>query len=254
MTYPGFDLSGKVALITGAGRGIGRDCALALAQAGADIAVTSRSEHELREVAEEARKLGRQAEVFPADLLRLDNVREMVGRVEGRFGRIDILLNNAGHNISQSVLDVTEDAWDHIMAINLKAPFFLAQAVARGMVERKSGKIITTASTFAVVGMPSRSVYCASKGGVLQLTRTMALEFAPLNVQVNAVGPTATWTVMNEPLFADPEWRKMVLAKIPAGRFATPADVAGAVVFLTSPAADMITGQLLLIDGGWTVQ
>ena len=254
MTYPSFDLSGKIALITGAGRGIGRDCALALAQAGADIAVTSRSEAELHEVAEEARKLGRRADVFPADISNVASIRAMVAAVEERFGRVDILLNNAGHNISQTVLDVTEEAWDQVMNINLKGAFFTAQAAARGMVERKSGKIITTASTFAVVGMPTRSVYCATKGGVLQFTRAMAIEFAPLNVQVNAVGPTATWTVMNEPLFSDPAWREWCLAKIPAGRFAMPADVAGAIVFLASPAADMITGQLLLIDGGWTAQ
>jgi NAD(P)-dependent dehydrogenase (short-subunit alcohol dehydrogenase family) len=254
MAFPGFDLSGKIALVTGAGRGIGREAALGLAQAGADLAVTSRSEPELRSLAEEVRALGRLAEVFPADLRRVPEIREMVGRVEAHFGRIDILLNNAGTNVNQTVLEVTEEAWDVMMDTNLKGAFFCAQAVARGMVERQAGKIINMASTFAVVGMPVRVPYCATKGGVLQMTRAMAVELAAENVQINAVGPTATWTVMNQELFEQEAWRQMVLAKIPAGRFATPADVVGAVVYLASPAADMVTGQILLVDGGWTAQ
>ena len=254
MTFPGFDLTGKIALVTGAGRGIGRDAALGLAQAGADVAVTSRSEHELQSLAEEIRGLGRQAEVFPADLRRVADIRAMVQRVEERFGRIDILLNNAGTNVNQSVLEVTEEAWDLMMDTNLKGAFFCAQAVARGMVERRAGKIINMASTFAVVGMAVRVPYCATKGGVLQMTRSMALELAPRNVQVNAVGPTATSTVMNQDLFANESWREMVLGKIPAGRFCTPADVVGAIVYLASPAADMVTGQILIVDGGWTAQ
>jgi NAD(P)-dependent dehydrogenase (short-subunit alcohol dehydrogenase family) len=252
--FPGFDLSGKVALVTGAGRGIGRDSALGLAQAGADLALTSRSEQELQSLAEEVRGLDRRAEVIPVDLQRVAEIQTMVGRVEDLFGRIDILLNNAGTNVNQTVLEVSEQAWDLIMDTNLKGAFFCAQAVARGMVERRAGKIITMASTFAVVGMPERVPYCASKGGVLQMTRAMAVELAPCNVQVNAVGPTATPTVMNQELFENEAWRQMVLARIPAGRFCSPADVAGAVVFLASPAADMVTGQILLVDGGWTAQ
>jgi NAD(P)-dependent dehydrogenase (short-subunit alcohol dehydrogenase family) len=254
MTFPGFDLSGKVALVTGAGRGIGRDSALGLAQAGTDLALTARSKDELQSLADEVGSLGRRAEVFPADLRDVAEIRSMVQRVEERFGRIDVLLNNAGTNVNQAVLDVTEDAWDLMIDTNLKGAFFCAQAVARGMVERRAGKIITMASTFAVVGMPARVPYCASKGGVLQMTRAVAVELASHNVQVNAVGPTATWTVMNQELFEDEGWREMVLAKIPAGRFCTPADVAGAVVFLASPASDMVTGQILLVDGGWTAQ
>jgi 2-deoxy-D-gluconate 3-dehydrogenase len=254
MAFPGFDLTDKIALVTGAGRGIGRDAALGLAQAGAHLAVTSRSEHELRSLADEVRAIGPRAEAFPADLQRVSDIRAMVRRVEEAFGRIDILLNNAGTNVNQTVLDVTEEAWDLMMDINLKAAFFCAQAVAHGMVARRAGKIINMASTFAVVGMPVRVPYCASKGGVLQMTRAMALELAAENVQVNAVGPTATETVMNRELFANEDWRRMVLAKIPAGRFCTPADVVGAVVYLASPAADMVTGQILLVDGGWTAQ
>jgi NAD(P)-dependent dehydrogenase (short-subunit alcohol dehydrogenase family) len=254
MSFPGFDLSGKVALVTGAGRGIGRDSALGLAQAGADLGLTSRSPQELESLAEEVRCLGRQADVFPADIRSVPDIQRMVREVEGRLGRIDILLNNAGTNLNQTVLEVTEEAWDLMMDTNLKGAFFCAQAVARGMVDRGGGKIITMASTFAVVGMPERVPYCATKGGALQMTRAMAVELAARNVQVNAVGPTATWTVMNQQLFEDESWREMVLAKIPAGRFCTPADVVGAVVFLASPASDMITGQIILVDGGWTAQ
>ncbi|MCC7105517.1 MAG: SDR family oxidoreductase, partial [Chloroflexi bacterium] len=170
MSFPGFDLSGKIALVTGAGRGIGRDCALGLARAGADLAVTSRTVSELESLAEEARKLGVRAEVFPADIRSVANIRAMVASVEERYGRIDILLNNAGHNVSQAVLDVTEEAWEQMVDVNLKGAYFMAQAVARGMVERRSGRIISTGSTFSVVGMPTRSVYCATKGGVLQFT------------------------------------------------------------------------------------
>ena len=249
-----FDLSGKTALVTGAGRGIGRECALALARAGADLAVSSRTASELESLADEARALGRQAEVFLADARSVPEIQAMVNRVLERFGRLDVLLNNAGTNVNQSVLEVTEEAWDLMMDVNLKAAFFCAQAAARAMVAQGGGKIVNMGSTFSVVGMAGRVPYCASKGGVMQLTRAMAVELASRNVQVNAVGPTATETVMNRELFARPEWREMVLAKIPAGRFARPEDVAGAVVYLASSAADMVTGQIILIDGGWTAQ
>jgi 2-deoxy-D-gluconate 3-dehydrogenase len=249
-----FDLSGKLALVTGAGRGIGRECALALARAGADLAVSSRTSAELESLAAEARALGRRAEVFLADARDVQQLQSMVERVLARFGRIDVLLNNAGTNVNQSVLEVTEDAWDLMMDVNLKAAFFCAQAAARAMVAQGGGKIVNMGSTFSVVGMAGRVPYCASKGGLMQLTRAMAVELAPRNVQVNAVGPTATETVMNRELFAQPDWREMVLGRIPAGRFARPEDVVGAVVYLASAAADMVTGQIILIDGGWTAQ
>jgi len=151
------------------------------------------------------------------------------------------------------VLDVTVEAWDDVLGTNLRGPALVAQAVGRHMIERGSGKVINVASTYAVVGAVGRASYAASKGGLMQLTRVMAVEWAPLGVNVNAVGPTAIETPMNEALFADPEWRQRALDKIPAGRFCEPDDVVGAVIFLASPASDMIHGQLILIDGGLTI-
>lgn len=247
-----FDLSGRVALVTGAGRGLGRTIALGLARAGADIAGASRSVSELETLAQEVRMLGRAASTHRVDVRDTRDVARMVDEVIARHGRIDVLVNNAGAKVPQEALDVTEDAWDLVLGTNLKGAFFVAQAVGRHMVSRGSGKIVNVASTYAVVGARARATYAASKGGLLQVTRVLAIEWARRGVNVNAIGPTATFTSMNEELFADPEWREGALARIPAGRFCEPDDVVGAVVFLASRASDMVHGQLLLIDGGWT--
>lgn len=247
-----FDLSGRVALVTGAGRGIGRASALALADAGADVAVASRSAAELEAVAAEIHDSGRRSSVHIVDLLSVASIRDTVDGVLKRYGRIDILVNNAGTNVQQPVLDVTEQDWDLVIATNLKGAFFCAQAVGRGMVEQRSGKIINMASTFAQLGFPGRASYAASKGGLLQFTRVMAVEWANSGVNVNAIGPTAARTRMNEPLFAEDDYRGSVLSRIPAGRLAEPQDIAGAVVYLSSSAADMVNGHLLLVDGGWS--
>jgi len=175
-----------------------------------------------------------------------------VAEVTDTHGRIDVLVNNAGTNVQQDILDVTEDVWDLVMDTNLKGAFFCAQAVGRQMVEQGSGKIINMASTFATLGFYGRGVYAASKGGVVQLTKVMALEWAPCGVNVNAVGPTATLTRMNEEVLSRPEYRDLVLNRIPAGRWCEPDDVAGAVLFLASGASNMVNGHLLLVDGGWS--
>jgi NAD(P)-dependent dehydrogenase (short-subunit alcohol dehydrogenase family) len=186
------------------------------------------------------------------DVTDRGSIQETIDAVVARHGHLDILLNNAGTKVPQSVLDVTEDAWDEVLGTNLKGAFFCAQAAARVMVERGRGKIINVASTYAVVGAANRATYAASKGGLLQLTRVMAIELAGRGVNVNAIGPTATNTPMNASLFESDAWRSDALARIPAGRFAVPEDVAGAVVFLASAASDMVNGHLLLIDGGFT--
>ena len=248
-----FDLSGKVALVTGAGRGLGRESAVALAEHGASVAVASRSTDELESVAEDVRGHGREASVHPLDIRSVPDIRRMVDEVIERHGRIDILVNNAGTNVQQDVLDVTEEAWDLVMSTNLKGAFFCAQTVGRHMVERGSGKIINMASTFANLGFFGRASYSASKGGVAQFTRVMAIEWSSKGVNVNAIGPTATLTKMNEQLFSDETYRQKVISRIPAGRYAEPADVAGAVVYLASPASDMVHGHLLLVDGAWSV-
>jgi 2-deoxy-D-gluconate 3-dehydrogenase len=247
-----FDLSGRVALVTGAGRGLGRTLALGLAGAGASVAAVSRTIGEVEAVAAEIVADGGTASAHVVDVRAASDIRRMVAEVEGRHGRIDILVNNAGAKVPQDVLDVTEEAWDAVLDTNLRGAFFVAQAVARGMMERGSGKIINVASTYAVVGAVGRATYAASKGGLLQLTRVMALEWAGKGINVNAVGPTSIDTPMNRELFNDEEWRRKAVARIPAGRFAEPEDVVGPVIFLASDASSMVHGHLLLVDGGFT--
>jgi NAD(P)-dependent dehydrogenase (short-subunit alcohol dehydrogenase family) len=248
-----FDLSGKKAFVTGAGRGLGRASSLLLARAGADVAVASRSTAELESLAEEVRALGRDASVHELDICSVPAIQSTVQEVIDRHGRIDILVNNAGTNVQQDVVDVTEADWDLVQDTNLKGAFFCAQAVGRHMVERGSGKIINMCSTFANLGFYGRVSYAASKGGLAQVTRVMAIEWSSKGVNVNSVGPTATMTKMNEQLFQDPAWQERVMSRIPAGRWAEPEDVAGAVLFLASPASDMVHGHMLMVDGGWSV-
>jgi NAD(P)-dependent dehydrogenase (short-subunit alcohol dehydrogenase family) len=247
-----FDLTGRVAMVTGAGRGLGRAIALGLAAAGAEVAGVARSENEVEELAGSIEATGRRASAHTADIRRVEDVRRTVDAVIERHGRIDILVNNAGAKVPQAAADVTEEAWDLVLGTNLKGAFFVAQAVGRHMVERGSGKIVNVASTYSIVGAAGRATYAASKGGLLQLTRTMAIEWAPHGVNVNAIGPTSTWTPMNDALFEDEAWRTKALARIPAGRFCEPDDVVGAVIFLSSRASDMVNGHLLLIDGAFT--
>jgi NAD(P)-dependent dehydrogenase (short-subunit alcohol dehydrogenase family) len=244
-----FDLTGKVALIVGGGRGLGRASALALADAGATVAVASRTGSEVDSL---VRDLGGGATAHLVDVRDVADIRRAVDDVLETHGRVDILVNSAGTNIQQSVLDVSEQAWDDVIATNLKGSFFCAQAVARHMLTRGSGKIINMASTFASLGFYGRAVYAASKGGMMQFTRVMALEWADRGVNVNAIGPTAVRTKMNAELFEDEVYRNKVLSRIPAGRWCEPEDVVGAVVFLASSASDMVNGHLLLVDGGWS--
>jgi NAD(P)-dependent dehydrogenase (short-subunit alcohol dehydrogenase family) len=252
MEFASFDLSNKVAVVVGAGRGIGRTLALGLANAGADVVVCSRTVSELESLAEHIRAMGRKVLVRPADITVLTEIEALAEETRKVFGKIDILVNNSGTNVHEPALEVTEEHWDLIMDTNLKGLFFCCQIIGRIMVEQKHGKIVNIGSTFGLVGNESRSTYCASKGGVTQLTKVLAIEWAPHHVNVNAIAPTATETPMNARLFADPEWRKEVLRKIPAGRFCRPEDLVGAVVYLSSEASDMVTGVTLPVDGGWT--
>lgn len=252
MQFPKFDLAGKVAVVVGASRGIGRILALGLADAGADLVVCSRTKSELESLAEEIRSMGRKALARPTDITVLTEIEALAKTARDAFGKVDILVNNSGTNVHESALEVTEEHWDRIINTNLKGLFFCCQIIGRTMVEQKRGKIVNIGSTFGLVGNEKRSVYCASKGGVSQLTKVLAIEWAPHNVNVNAIAPTATRTPMNEKLFSDSEWRKEVLRKIPAGRFCRPEDLVGAVVYLSSEASDMVTGITLPVDGGWT--
>lgn len=248
-----FRLDGKVALVTGASSGLGYTCALALAEAGADVAVASRSLDRLTDVCRAVEARGRRAFPVAVDVRDVAQIRRMAEEVWNAFGRIDILVNSAGLNIPQPALDVTEEAWDTILDTNAKGLFFCCQAVGRYMVQQRYGRIVNLGSTMGLVGMADRAAYCASKGAVTQLTKVLAIEWAPYNVTVNAVAPTFVETPLTRPYFERiPGFREEVLRRIPLGRLGLPEEVAVAVVFLASDAAAMITGVTLPVDGGWT--
>ena len=255
MQFPSLRVDGKVAIITGTGTGIGQASALALAQAGAKVVVTELPDR--LDAAEATARLAEQdygAETLPVplDVTRLDTINALVERTVAHFGQIDILLNNAGINIPKMALDVTEDDWDRVLDINLKGLFFTSQAVGREMIARKSGKIINIASQMGVVGYYKRAAYCSSKAGVVNLTRVLAIEWAPYGVRVNCIGPTFLETPLTRPFFEDESYRQEVTDRIPLGYIGKPEDVVGAVVFLASPASDLVSGHTLLVDGGWT--
>lgn len=250
---PEFRLDGRVALVTGASSGLGYTCALALAEAGADVAVASRSLERLTEVCRAIEARGRRAFPLTVDVRHVDQIRRMAAQAHAHFGRIDILVNSAGLNIPQPALEVTEENWDTILDTNAKGLFFCCQAVGRYMVAQRYGRIVNLSSTMALVGMAERAAYCASKGAVSQLTKVLAIEWAPYNVTVNAVAPTFVETPLTRPYFERrPSFRDEVIRRIPLGRLGTPEEVAAAVVFLASDAAAMITGVTLPVDGGWT--
>ena len=247
-----FDLSGKVALVTGAGRGIGYHTALALAKYGADVIVSSRTVPELENVASAIENMGRRAMIQSADITDVNQIRSMVDAAREIFGRIDILVNNAGINRPQPAVDVTEENWDLIMNTNLKGLFFCAQAVGHVMIEQKYGKIINISSDAGSVGLLKRAAYCASKGGVNLLTKVLAIEWAAHHINVNAIAPAFIETPLTEPMFRDQGFREYVLGNTPLGRVGQPEEVSGAVVFLASKASDYMTGHVMLVDGGWT--
>jgi 2-deoxy-D-gluconate 3-dehydrogenase len=251
---PSQRLDGKVALITGCGAGIGRTLALGLAAAGADVAATEMAvQLPLAEQnAADVQQLGRRAFVTPLDVTDVDSIAESVARVREHFGRIDILINNAGVNIVKPAFEITEADWDLTHNVNLRGVFFCSQAVGRVMAEQHRGKIINVASQFGLVGYYGRATYSASKAGVVNLTRTLAVEWARYHITVNAIAPTYTATVHNVVGRDDPAFVQEFVERIPLGRLGLPEDLIGAVVFLASPSADMVTGQTLAIDGGWT--
>jgi len=248
-----FDLSGKVAMVTGASRGLGEAAARALAKAGADVAVCGRAAADLERVCAELRGLGRRAEGFCLDVLNKAKVRAGVAQILERFGRVDILVNNAGVNNRQPVLEYPEEAWDLVLNTNLKGYFLVAQAVAPQMLARGYGKVINMSSILGAVGLPGQVAYAASKGGVDQITKVMALEWAKLGVRVNAIGPTYFETELVKQLRDDPERFNFINERTPMGRWGYPEELEGVVIFLAAPASDFITGQTIYIDGGWTI-
>jgi 2-deoxy-D-gluconate 3-dehydrogenase len=252
MKFPDFSLTDRKAIVTGASMGIGYGVALALAHAGADVAVTSRTRSRAEPVAAEIRKMGRGGLALELEVTSLHSIEAMTEAALQHFGRIDILVNNAGINIPEEALVVTEEHWDRVLDTNLKGLFFCAQSAGKVMLTQGRGKIINIASQMGFVGGRLRSAYCASKGGVVQLTKVLAVEWSEHGVNVNTVAPTFLKTPFTAPMFEDGAFHSKVVSNIPLGRIGEVDDVLGAVVFLASPAADLITGHTLLVDGGWT--
>jgi NAD(P)-dependent dehydrogenase (short-subunit alcohol dehydrogenase family) len=253
--YPRFGLDGQVALVTGAARGIGRAISLALADAGADVALGLRQPGTADDVCAEIEALGRRAMAVPMDVTRIDQIGPAVDAVVARFGRLDILVNNAGLGPSNPAEDVTEPDFDLTMDVNVKGLFFASQAAGRVMIGQGSGRIVNLSSQAGFVALPTEAIYCASKAAVAHLTRCLAVEWGRHGITVNAVAPTFIRTDGTAADLADPAFEADVRERI-AGlhRIGEPMDVAGGVVFLVSPAASLITGTTLLIDGGWTAR
>lgn len=255
MQFPSMRVDGKIAFVTGAGSGLGKAIAVGLANAGADVAITELPGKEdlAQETAREIEAEGRRAFVVSLDVTKVSMIQSTVDAIVSQFDRIDILVNNAGINIPKYAVDVTEDDWDRVLDINLRGVFFTAQAVAqKSMIPQNGGKIVNISSQNGVIGYWYRAAYCSAKAGVVNLTRVLALEWAKHNINVNAVGPTFIYTPLTRPMFENKEFYNDVISHIPLGRIGEPEDVVGAVVYLASPAANLVTGHTLLVDGGWT--
>lgn len=248
-----FNIRGKVAVITGASQGIGSGMAKFLAQEGAKVVLIARSGDKLNAIHQELKAQGLESLPLICDVVELEQIRLAMDEAAAHFGTIDILVNNAGTNIPQPAEEVTEENWDRIIDLNVKSAFFCCQAAGRYMRKQKYGKIINMTSQMAFVGYYNRSAYCTSKGGLTQMTRALAIEWAPYRINVNAIAPTFIETPLTETMFEDPEFKADVYRRIPLGRLATEEDLYGALLFLCSRASDMVTGQSIVVDGGWTV-
>lgn len=247
-----FNLKGKSGIVTGAGSGIGCGMATGLVQAGAEIIISGRNLEKLEKTAEEMRQYGGPVVPVQADMARMEDIKGLVERALSEFGKIDFLINNAGIIRRNPCEDFLEEDWDEMLNINLKGPFFLAQAVARVMISQKhKGKIVNVTSLIAEQGGKRVPAYSASKGGLAQVTKTMANDWAQYNIMVNAIGPGWVKTELTQPLRDDTERYKEISSRIALGRWADPEDLAGAAVYLVSDASDYVTGQTVFVDGGW---
>lgn len=245
-----FNLNGKVAIVTGGGRGIGKAIALGLAEAGADVAVASRTLDDLEKVASDIQKLGRKSLAIKADLTVMEDIVNLTAKVKDHFGRIDILVNNSARSFMRSLFDFKEDGWDKIFDTNVKGLFFLSREVAKIMKDQNGGRIINITTAGAEKASPMLGPYHSSKAAVKMLTKCMAVEWAQYGINVNAVGPGLTKTDFSKPIWSNPEVSKRVSVTIPKGRLAEPEEIVGAVVFLASEASNYVTAHSLYVDGG----
>ena len=253
MEFPTFALTDRVALVTGADKGIGQGIAVGLAHAGASVAFTTRRLSRAAETMRLIEEQSRPGQALELDVTQPKAMPAAVDEVVRRFGRIDILVNNAGYNFVQTPFDVTEEKWDEIFDTNVKGLFFMSQTVGRVMAAQGGGKMINIASQAGVVAIDGRVTYCSSKAAVIHMTRVLAVEWAPYRILVNAVAPTFVKTSLTAPMLDEPEFGEHVRRMIVLDRLGTPQDVAMAVVYMASPASDLVTGHTLLVDGGWTL-
>jgi 2-deoxy-D-gluconate 3-dehydrogenase len=249
-----FSLKGKVAIVTGAAQGIGREIALGFAQYGADIAAIDLNEERLQTLKGEIEALNQRCLSLQVDLGQIPQIEQMVEKTVKEMGRIDILANIAGVNVHKAAEEMTEQDWDFVQDINLKALFFCCQAVGKVMLKQGSGRIINMSSAFGMVGFGGRTAYASSKAAVSNLTKTLALEWSAKGIHVNALAPGPVWTEARHELFSNPEFYANLIKKVPINRTAKPAEIVGPAIFLASEASSFVTGETLLVDGGFCAQ
>jgi 2-deoxy-D-gluconate 3-dehydrogenase len=246
------DLQNKTVIVTGGNKGIGKGIALSFAKARANVVIVGRDKESLNSTLTELNAFGGTNKAIQLDINDISGVREIVDEVANKYEAIDILVNNAGINIAKPAFEVTEEDWDQVLDINLKAAFFFSQSVAKHMKKQGGGRIINIASQMAFVGYIKRAAYCSSKGGMIQLTKALAVEWAPYHINVNAVAPTFVETEFTAKMFEDTAFKKDVESRILLERMPKPEDVSGAVLYLASNMADFVTGETIKVDGGWT--
>lgn len=246
-----FDLTGKSAIVTGGSKGLGKAMAIALAAAGANVCVVSRNISELEKVRLEIKSIGRDSIAVQVDVTKLADIKAMISSVASKFGKIDVLVNNAGMNIHKPCLEYTEEEWDEIVGTNLKGVFLCSQAAAKEMIKNGGGKIINISSIIGARGLPLMGPYAAAKGGVIQLTKVMALEWAQYKINVNAIAPGYFDTELGQLIKVDKERYKATINRTPLGRWGKPEELAGLAIYMASDAAAFITGETIFIDGGY---
>lgn len=246
------ELAGKTVVVTGGSKGIGKEIALTFAELNANVVISGRNEETLNAALKELKQFNESCMAVQGDLSDIQAARELIDAAANQFGTVDILVNNAGVNIAKPAMEVTEEDWDTILDLNLKTAFFASQTAAKYMIEQKSGRIINIASQMAFVGYIKRAAYCSSKGGLVQMTKALAVEWAKHGVKVNAVAPTFIETELTAKMFEDEEFKKDVDSRILLEGLSQAKDISGAVLYLASDLANFVTGETIKVDGGWT--